>query len=55
MLEPESIKNWWNLEFPSTPGILDNTSDVLAGNWDAFALQISENFTIDNDPIWNTV
>ena len=47
-LKVESAENQQNLEVPSTLGILDNTSDVLAANWDAFTLQIYENFTIGN-------
>jgi hypothetical protein len=49
-LEAESIENWWNFELPAAPGILDNPPDVLTANWDAFALQLSENFALETDP-----
>lgn len=48
--EEISLENWWNSEFPSVPGILDNPPDILTANWDALALQISENFPIEDDP-----
>jgi hypothetical protein len=48
-LDAVDIEEWWNLEFPSAPGILDNAPDVLTANWDAFALQISEHFSLNAD------
>ncbi|KAK0118323.1 hypothetical protein ONS95_012618 [Cadophora gregata] len=44
-IEADSIEKWWNSEFPFAP---ENT-DVLTADWDTFALQISENFTFDNE------
>jgi len=44
-IEADSIENWWNSEFPFAP----ENADVLTADWDTFALQISENFTFDNE------
>lgn len=47
--EADNIEDWWNLEFPLAEGILDNAPDVLTADWDAFALQIQENFVADTE------
>ncbi|KAH9209786.1 hypothetical protein DL95DRAFT_343897 [Leptodontidium sp. 2 PMI_412] len=44
-IDADSIENWWNSEFPFAP----ENADVLTADWDAFALQISENFAFDNE------
>lgn len=47
--EADSIENWWNSGFPFAPGTLDDAPDITTANWDAFALQISENFAVDGE------
>ncbi|KAG4432988.1 hypothetical protein IFR05_011532 [Cadophora sp. M221] len=46
-IDADSIENWWNSEFP----FATENADVLTADWDTFALQISENFTFDNEAV----
>jgi hypothetical protein len=47
-VETGSIEDWWHSSLPFAPSILENPPDILHADWDAFAMQISEQLTYNN-------
>ncbi|EPE35128.1 Zn2/Cys6 DNA-binding protein [Glarea lozoyensis ATCC 20868] len=46
--ENGSVEDWWSSSLPLAHGILEHPPDVLHADWDAFAMQISEQLTYGN-------
>jgi hypothetical protein len=46
--ENGSVEDWWSSSLPFAHGILEHPPDVLHADWDAFAMQISEQLTYGN-------